>query len=65
MTDKEELLDKLQKFMDEQNGFEPVTLGEADPYLRSNPFMYPKTYMDNSGDQLVISGYKIYKKKVN
>lgn len=65
MTDKEELLNKLQKFMDEQNGFEPVTLNEAFPYLRSNPFVASMSPETHGNTQLKIMGYKIYKKKEN
>ena len=43
---------------------EPVTNLEADPYLRSNPFVSPKTPENSGNAQLEIMGYKIFKKKV-
>lgn len=63
MTEFEEkVIGILEKFAEEYKEFEPVTNKEADPYLRSTPYIYPNATDENG--QFQVMGYKIYKKKV-
>ena len=55
-------IDELLRNYEQAYGFEPVTIIEAEPFLRENLYdVMP--YLD-MGNQIQVRGYKIYKKRI-